>query len=65
VTGAARLMRSRSAHERRALRRDGDDWLLDVRVQPRASRTEFAGLHGERLKVRLLSPPWTVAPMPR
>jgi len=27
-----------------ALRRDGEDWLLDVRVQPRASRTEFAGL---------------------
>jgi uncharacterized protein len=39
------------------LRRDGDDWLLDVRVQPRASRTELAGLHGDRLKVRLQAPP--------
>jgi uncharacterized protein (TIGR00251 family) len=39
------------------LRRDGSDWLLDVRVQPRASRTEFAGLHGERLRVRLNAPP--------
>jgi uncharacterized protein len=39
------------------LRRDGTDWLLDVRVQPRASRTEFAGLHGERLRVRLNAPP--------
>jgi uncharacterized protein (TIGR00251 family) len=39
------------------LRRDGADWLVDVRVQPRASRTEFAGLLGERLKVRLQAPP--------
>ena len=40
-----------------ALRRDGPDWLLDVRVQPRASRTEFAGLMGDRLRVRLNAPP--------
>lgn len=40
-----------------ALRRDGEDWLLDVRVQPRASRTEFAGLMGDRLRVRLNAPP--------
>jgi uncharacterized protein (TIGR00251 family) len=39
------------------LRRDGTDWLLDVRVQPRASCTEFAGLLGDRLKVRLNAPP--------
>jgi uncharacterized protein (TIGR00251 family) len=39
------------------LHRDGTDWLLDVRVQPRASRTEFAGLFGDRLKVRLQAPP--------
>lgn len=39
------------------LRRDGADWLIDVRVQPRASRTEVAGLLGERLKVRLQAPP--------
>jgi hypothetical protein len=40
-----------------ALHRDGEDWLLDVRVQPRASRTEFAGLMGDRLRVRLNAPP--------
>jgi uncharacterized protein (TIGR00251 family) len=40
-----------------ALRRDGDDWLLDVRVQPRASRSEFAGPHGDRLRIRLQAPP--------
>jgi hypothetical protein len=38
-------------------RRDGDDLLLDVRVQPRASRTEFAGAIGDRLRVRLQAPP--------
>jgi uncharacterized protein (TIGR00251 family) len=37
--------------------RDGTDWLVDIRVQPRASRTEFAGLFGTRLKVRLQAPP--------
>ncbi|HEX9208796.1 MAG TPA: DUF167 family protein [Steroidobacteraceae bacterium] len=40
-----------------AVRRDGTDWLLDVRVQPRAARTEFAGLRGERLRIRLHAPP--------
>ena len=38
-------------------RRDGTDWVLDVRVQPRASRTEFAGRTGDRLRVRLHAPP--------
>jgi uncharacterized protein (TIGR00251 family) len=40
-----------------AIRRDGADVLLEVRVQPRASRNEFAGLVGERLRVRLNAPP--------
>ena len=40
-----------------ALRRDGQDWLLSVRVQPRASRTQFAGMQGDRLRVRLNAPP--------
>jgi hypothetical protein len=39
------------------LRRAGADWLLDVRVQPRAARTEFAGVMGERLRIRLNAPP--------
>lgn len=40
-----------------AVRQDGADLLLDVRVQPRASKTEFAGLMGDRLRVRLQAPP--------
>jgi hypothetical protein len=38
-------------------RRDGGDLLLEVRVQPRASRTEFAGVMGDRVRVRLQAPP--------
>ena len=40
-----------------ACRRDGADLILDVRVQPRATRSEIAGLHGERLRIRLQAPP--------
>lgn len=40
-----------------ACRRDGADLIVDVRVQPRASRSELAGLHGERLRIRLQAPP--------
>ena len=38
-------------------RRDGGDLLIDVRVQPRSSRTGFAGVIGERLRIRLQAPP--------
>jgi uncharacterized protein len=40
-----------------AARRDGGDLVLEVRVQPRATRSEFAGLFGERLRIRLQAPP--------
>ena len=40
-----------------AVRRDGADLVLEVRVQPRSARTEVAGLHGGRLRVRLSAPP--------
>jgi len=34
-----------------------DVLTLEVRVQPNAGRTEIAGLHDGRLKVRLAAPP--------
>lgn len=37
-------------------RRDSEDWLLDIRVQPGARRTEVAGPHGGRLRIRLAAP---------
>jgi uncharacterized protein len=40
-----------------AVRRDGGDLVIEVRVQPRAARSEFAGPFGDRLRVRLQAPP--------
>lgn len=40
-----------------AARWDGDDLVLRVQVQPRASRDQLVGLHGDRLRVRLTAPP--------
>lgn len=38
------------------LRRAGDGWTLAVHVQPGAKRSAVAGLHGDRLKVRIAAP---------
>lgn len=40
-----------------AWRWDGDDLVLHCHLQPKASRSEFAGMQGERLKIRLSAPP--------
>lgn len=36
---------------------DGDDLILECHLQPAARSDEFAGLHGDRLKIRLTAPP--------
>jgi uncharacterized protein (TIGR00251 family) len=36
---------------------DGDDLLLELRVQPRAARDELIGPLGTALKVRITAPP--------
>lgn len=38
-------------------RRDEGGITLSLRVQPRASRDEVAGLQGDRLRVRITAPP--------
>lgn len=40
-----------------AARRDGDDLVLEVRIQPRAAHSEFAGPFGQRVRIRLQAPP--------
>ena len=35
----------------------GDTLLLLCHLQPKASKDEFAGLHGERVKIRITAPP--------
>ncbi len=39
------------------VRWDGDDLILFCHLQPGAKRSEFAGEHGERIKIRLPAPP--------
>ncbi len=36
---------------------EGKDLIIHVRLQPRASRDEFAGVVGDLLRVRITAPP--------
>lgn len=35
----------------------GDVLILNLHVQPKASKDEWSGLHGDRLKLRIKAPP--------
>ena len=37
-------------------RATADGWVLDIHAQPGAKRSDIAGLHGDRLKVRVAAP---------
>lgn len=39
------------------LQTSGDEIRLSLRIQPRASRTEVAGVMGDALKIRVAAPP--------
>ena len=36
---------------------EGDDLILSLRIQPKASRDEWVGPHGDNCKVRITAPP--------
>jgi uncharacterized protein (TIGR00251 family) len=36
---------------------DGEDLILCLKIQPKASHDQIAGLQGEQLKIRITAPP--------
>ncbi|MGF1689136.1 DUF167 family protein YggU [Photobacterium japonica] len=40
-----------------AVSKDGDDLVIRLYIQPKASRDQLVGLHGEELKVAITAPP--------
>ena len=51
------MRESQAATERQIVRAMSGGVAISVHVQPRASRTESAGIHGHALKIRVAAPP--------
>ena len=49
--------RESGAPAHRWLTRSGTGWTIAVHVQPGAKRSAVAGMHGERLKLKIAAPP--------
>lgn len=43
--------------DKRFYRWDGDALILSCHLQPKASRDEISGLHGDSVKIRITAPP--------
>lgn len=39
------------------IKEDKGDILINVKVQPRASKNEVCGIYGDRIKIKLTAPP--------
>ena len=57
MTGPDSMQERRVAIERQIIRAMPGGVAISVHVQPRASRTEAAGIHGDALKIRVAAPP--------
>ena len=51
------MRESPTAIERQVVRTMPGGVVISVHVQPRASQTEFAGIYGHALKIRVAAPP--------
>ncbi len=40
-----------------AVKQDGEDLILRLYLQPKASRDQIVGLHGDELKIAITAPP--------
>jgi len=39
------------------IKKTQDGFLLSLRIEPRSSKSEIAGIHGDKLKIKIKSPP--------